>query len=120
MSGEEERAVARSGRRSDLRGRPFPVLNVDGPNGQRETVRLLKAWAEQEAEEAIDWYLRDKRLKRLGSRWVRGLTVLLAVAGTAVPLGGAVSGGPVQGWGYVLLALGHLLCAVFDVCLECY
>jgi hypothetical protein len=73
--------------------------------GQREVLRELRAWAEREAEDAIEWYLHDKRLKRRGSRVISALTILLAVAGTLVPLASVISGGPPQGWGYVLLAL---------------
>lgn len=108
MTGGESRAPQRGWRRGDLRGRPFPAPpegGLDGPGGQREALRLLREWAEQEAEDAIDWYLRDKKLKRLGSRVIRGLTIMLAVAGTAVPLGVAATGGSAPGWGYVLLAV---------------
>ncbi|GAA2106218.1 SLATT domain-containing protein [Streptomyces synnematoformans] len=94
------------GRHRDLRGRPFPGAALEpSPGGQREVLRELRAWAEREAEDTIEWYLHDKRLKRRGSRVISALTILLAVAGTLVPLASVVSGGPPQGWGYVLLAL---------------
>ncbi|WBB59492.1 SLATT domain-containing protein [Streptomyces sp. WMMC500] len=93
------------GRRRDLRGRPFPGAALEAAGGQAEILRELRAWAEQEAEDAVEWYLKDKRLKRRGSRVVTALTILLAVAGTLIPLASAISGGPPQGWGYVLLAL---------------
>ena len=94
----------RGGRR-DLRGRPFPGVALEDAGGQAEILRELRAWAEQEAEDAIEWYLDDKRLKRRGSRVISALTILLAVAGTLIPLASVISGGPPQGWGYVLLAL---------------
>lgn len=115
MAGHEGAAGAaaaaprgRGWRRGDLEARPFP--DVPGaaaadPAVQRETLARLRAWAEQDAEAAIDWYLRDKRLKRVGSRLLQGLAIAFAVAGTAVPLGTAASGGSGQGWGYVLLAV---------------
>ncbi|WP_407564759.1 SLATT domain-containing protein [Streptomyces sp. 184] len=93
------------GRGRDLRGRPFPGAALEATGGQREILRELRAWAEREAEDAIEWYLNDKRLKRRGSRVISALTILLAVAGTLIPLASVVSGGPPQGWGYVLLAL---------------
>ncbi|MFJ2633419.1 SLATT domain-containing protein [Streptomyces sp. NPDC087422] len=89
----------------DLGGRPFPDIAVEGPDGQREALARLRAWAEQEAQDAIDWYQRDKRRKRTASRTLQALAIALAVAGTAVPLATAASGGSGQGWGYVLLAL---------------
>lgn len=89
----------------DLRSRPFPAVALRTPEEQRQSLETIREWAEQEAVDAIEWYLRDKRLKRIGSRLIRGLTIVLAIAGTAVPLGGAAAGGPVQSWGYVLLVL---------------
>ncbi|MFF0727939.1 SLATT domain-containing protein [Streptomyces sp. NPDC004134] len=93
------------GRRRDLRGRPFPGVALEEAGGQAEILRELRTWAEYEAEDAIEWYLDDKRLKRRGSRVISALTILLAVAGTLIPLASVISGGPPQGWGYVLLAL---------------
>ena len=91
--------------RRDLPSRPFPAIALDTPREQQQALAAIREWAELLAEDAIAWYLRDKRLKRLGSRYIRGLTILLAVAGTAVPLAGAAAGAPWQSWGYVLLAL---------------
>lgn len=93
------------GIRRDLRSRPFPGAALEQAGGQAEILRELRTWAEHEAEDAIEWYLNDKRLKRRGSRVISALTILLAVAGTLIPLASVVSGGPPQGWGYVLLAL---------------
>lgn len=98
----------RDRRRTDLRAQPFPEVTAAAaadPAAQRETLALLRTWAEGEAEAAIDWYLRDKRTKRVASRLLQGLAIAFAVAGTAVPLGTAASGGSGQGWGYVLLAV---------------
>ncbi|MFC4030937.1 SLATT domain-containing protein [Streptomyces polygonati] len=99
----------RTGRRPkhprDLALRPFPVISAEDPAAQREALAGLRAWAEQSAEDAMDWYLRDKKRKRTGSRVLQGLAIAFAVAGTAVPLGTAAAGGSGQGWGYVLLAV---------------
>ncbi|WP_394429005.1 SLATT domain-containing protein [Streptomyces sp. SGAir0957] len=95
----------RAGPKRDLRSRPFPVVAGGTPQARREALLAIRAWAEQEAEDAVDWYLRDRRLKRRGSRLIRGLTILLAIAGTAVPLAGSLDQGPPQALGYVLLAL---------------
>jgi len=89
----------------DLERRPFPAIAADDPAAQREALAALRLWAEQGAEDAIDWYLRDKRRKRVGSRLLQGLAIAFAVAGTAVPLGTSAAGGPGAGWGYVLLAV---------------
>lgn len=100
-------AQRRRWRRSDLAAQPFPDVPgaaATDPAVQRESLARLRAWAEQDAEAAVDWYLRDKRFKRTGSRLLQGLAIVLAVAGTAVPLGTAAAGGSGQGWGYVLLA----------------
>lgn len=98
----------RDRRPRDLQAQPFPAVPpgaASDPAAQRETLALLRQWAERDAEAAIDWYLHDKRLKRIGSRLLQGLAIAFAVAGTAVPLGTAASGGSGQGWGYVLLAV---------------
>lgn len=98
----------REWRRRDLEAQPFPDVPAGAaadPVAQRETLARLRTWAEQDAEAAIEWYLRDKRLKRVGSRLLQGFAIAFAVAGTAVPLGTAASGGSGQGWGYVLLAV---------------
>ncbi|MBY8877869.1 SLATT domain-containing protein [Actinacidiphila acidipaludis] len=95
--------IPRPGR--DLELRPFPDIGADSPAAQREALARLRAWAEQSAEDAMDWYLRDKRRKRTASRLLQGLAIGFAVAGTAVPLGTAAAGGGGQGWGYVLLAV---------------
>lgn len=97
----------------DLELRPFPQISADSPAAQREALAQLRAWAEQGAEDAMDWYLRDKRRKRVGSRLLQGLAIGFAVAGTAVPLGTAAAGGSGQGWGYVLLAAAAG-CKAFD------
>ncbi|MFG1811783.1 SLATT domain-containing protein [Streptomyces sp. NPDC049040] len=98
----------RGRRRGDLQPQPFPDVSAASaadPAVQRETLARLRTWAEQDAEAAIDWYLHDKRLKRVASRTLQGLAISFAVAGTAVPLGTAAYGGSGQGWGYVLLAV---------------
>ncbi|MFJ4584780.1 SLATT domain-containing protein [Streptomyces echinatus] len=106
MTGSTPTARPRDGkaRKRDLRSRPFPALGTRTPADRLEAVEALRAWAEQEAEDAIEWYLADKRLKRLGSRAVRGLMIILATAGTVLPLAGAALDEQIQGWGYVFLA----------------
>jgi hypothetical protein len=105
-TGSVARGVPRP-RRSprDLELRPFPEVSAESPAAQREALARLREWAEQSAEDAMDWYLRDKKRKRIGSRLLQGLAIAFAVAGTAVPLGTAAAGGSGQGWGYVLLAV---------------
>ncbi|MET9967306.1 SLATT domain-containing protein [Streptomyces sp. NPDC006356] len=88
----------------DLRSRPFPALAANTPAERLESVRSLRAWAEQEAEDAIEWYFEDKRLKRLGSRVIRGMMIVLATTGTVIPLAGAAANADIQSWGYVFLA----------------
>lgn len=114
---EPRRQPQRRGwRRGDLVVRPFPAISAESaadPAGRRAALAALRAWAEREAEEAIDWYLADKRRKRASSRLLQGLAIAFAVAGAAVPLGTAAAGGSGQGWGYVLLAVA-VGCKGFD------
>ncbi|MFJ9705800.1 SLATT domain-containing protein [Streptomyces sp. NPDC101234] len=90
--------------RRDLLSRPFPAVATSTPLERLESVQALCAWAEQEAEDAIAWYLADKRLKRQGSRIIRGLMIVLATTGTVIPLVGAATESGIQSWGYVFLA----------------
>ena len=91
-------------RRRDLGSRAFPVPTASTQAERLQSVQSLRAWAEQEAEDAIEWYLEDKRLKRLGSRVIRGLMIVLATTGTVIPLVGAATDADIQSWGYVFLA----------------
>jgi SMODS and SLOG-associating 2TM effector domain 2 len=80
------------------RGRPDPALR----------------YAEGRTIDAIDWYLADKRGKRIWSRGLRLLVILLVTAGGLQPLLDAAAPGPGRtAWGYVLLALAAA-CIGFD------
>jgi conflict system pore-forming effector with SLATT domain len=66
----------------------------------------LYRYAEGRAIDAADWYLLDKRGKRIWSRGLRLLAILLVTVGALQPLLDAAA--PGQGrtaWGYVLLAV---------------
>jgi hypothetical protein len=97
--------------RGDLRYRPFPYPGDSGVSP--EGLRAIRAWAETRAEDAINWYLADKRTKRLASRGLKALTITLLVGGSIVPLVTAAAGKEAAGWGYVLLAAAGG-CAAFD------
>ena len=74
----------------------------------------LYRYAEGRAIEATDWYLQDKRGKRIWSRGLRLLAILLVTAGGLQPLLDAAAPGPSRtAWGYVLLALAAA-CIGFD------
>jgi hypothetical protein len=74
----------------------------------------LYRYAEGRAIEATDWYLQDKRGKRIWSRGLRLLAILLVIAGALQPLLDAAAPGPSRtAWGYVLLALAAA-CIGFD------
>jgi hypothetical protein len=100
-------------RRGDLGVRAFPAISSATVAEQQETIDLLREWAEQQAEDAIAWYLRDKKLKRSASKLIRAMAVALAVAGGIAPLQTAVTGGHATSLGYVLLAVAAG-CMAFD------
>jgi SMODS and SLOG-associating 2TM effector domain 2 len=104
-NGPTAAAPHRRWRRGDLRIAALPALSVEDWQHPDVVLDQLRRWAETHAEEAIEWYLRDKRAKRLGSRLLRGLTIILAIAGGLVPLLMAGQNGRATDWGYVLLAL---------------
>ncbi|WP_173036993.1 SLATT domain-containing protein [Phytohabitans flavus] len=74
--------------------------------GLRADLSALRAWAEGVADEAIAWYLSEKRLKARWSRRLRAFAIILATLGGAVPVVALASRHPEYGnWGYLLLAL---------------
>lgn len=99
-------------RRGDLTPVPMPMLTVDDWRNPVVALDTLRRWAEQEAAEAVTWYLRDKTGKRLGSRVLRALAIVLAAAGAIAPLLAAGTASRTN-WGYVLLALAAA-CVAFD------
>ncbi|MEU7904247.1 SLATT domain-containing protein [Actinoplanes sp. NPDC049118] len=99
-------------RKRDLRLGEMSVPSVDEWRDPAATLERLRAWAEANASEARDWYLRDKALKRVGSRTLRALAILFAVVGGVAPLLAATEGRSAN-WGYVMLALAAG-CVAFD------
>ncbi|WP_460848143.1 SLATT domain-containing protein [Phytohabitans suffuscus] len=93
-------------RRPDDLGLPdLPALTW-APGGLRADLAALRAWAERVADEAVDWYMAEKRLKARWSRRLRSLAIVLATLGGAVPVVALASHRPEYGnWGYLLLAL---------------
>lgn len=92
--------------------RPFPVLAA-GQQQPEAVLDRLREWAEGQAEDSIAWYLRDKAVRRMISRLLRGCAILLGVAGGVVPLVSAASAVSGASWGYVLLAMAGG-CLAFD------
>jgi len=108
--GTEEVATVRPrgrwfGQRGDLRTLAFPPVSSATAEERQETIELLRQWVEQLAEDAIQWYTRDKKLKRTASKLIRAAAVILAVVGGIVPLQTAATSGHTSGLGYVLLAI---------------
>jgi hypothetical protein len=93
-------------RRRDLRVGPFPTAAMEQWQDTEAALTRLYRHAEGRAIDAIDWYLADKRGKRIWSRGLRLLVILLVTAGGLQPLLDAAAPGPSRtAWGYVLLAL---------------
>jgi hypothetical protein len=98
--------------RGDLRLSPLVDLAVEDWRNPTAALDSLRQWAEKEATDAVDWYLRDKSTKRIAARVLRALAIVLAVAGAVTPL--LTAGTKVNGnWGYVLLGLAAG-CLAFD------
>jgi hypothetical protein len=101
-------------RRRDLRPGPFPAPGMEQWHDTEAALTQLYRYAEGRAIEATDWYLQDKRGKRIWSRGLRLLAILLVTAGGLQPLLDAAAPGPSRtAWGYVLLALAAA-CVGFD------
>ncbi|MEO3813495.1 SLATT domain-containing protein [Sphaerisporangium sp. B11E5] len=71
----------------------------------------LRDWAEGRALELIDWYARDKKVRRVASRALRAGAVMLAVAGGVSPLVFREGAGANLGYVFLALAAG---CVAFD------
>ena len=101
-------------RRRDLGAGPFPTVAKEQWHDIESALAKLYRYAEGRAIEATDWYLQDKRGKRIWSRGLRLLAILLVTAGALQPLLDAAAPGPSRtAWGYVLLALAAA-CIGFD------
>jgi len=93
---------------------PFPVATAQAWRDPAVALASLFEYVEARAQEAVDWYLRDKRAKSALSQVLRALAIALAAAGGVVPLvDAATPGRGTGGWGYVLLALAAA-CIGFD------
>jgi SMODS and SLOG-associating 2TM effector domain 2 len=102
----KQRPAARWRRRRDLRAGPFPTAAMEQWHDSEAALTQLYRYAESRAIDATDWYLQDKRGKRIWSRGLRLLVILLVTAGALQPLLDAAAPGPSRtAWGYVLLAL---------------
>ncbi|MGN9906656.1 SLATT domain-containing protein [Phytohabitans sp. LJ34] len=92
-------------RPDDLDLPDLPALTW-APGALRADLAALRAWAEGVANEAVGWYLAEKRYKARWSRRLRALAIILATLGGAVPVVALASRHPEYGnWGYLLLAL---------------
>ena len=101
-------------RPQDLRAEPFPTAAMEQWHDTEAALTQLYRYAEGRAIEAADWYLADKRGKRIWSRGLRLLAILLVTAGGLQPLLDAAAPGTGRtAWGYVLLALAAA-CVGFD------
>jgi hypothetical protein len=98
--------------RRDLRVEAMPVPGVDDWRDPEAALETLRVWAESNATDTIDWYMRDKAWKRVGSRLLRSGAILLAVIGGIAPLVGATTDRNAN-WGYIALALAAG-CVAFD------
>jgi hypothetical protein len=95
-------------------GRAHPGAALEQWQDTEAALTLLYRHAEGRAIDAIDWYLQDRRSKRVWSRGLRLLVILLVTAGGLQPLLDAAAPGPGRtAWGYVLLALAAA-CIGFD------
>ena len=81
----EPRPDRRRRRRRDLRAGPFPTVAMEQWHDTESALAKLYRYAEGRAIEATDWYLQDKRGKRIWSRGLRLLVILLVTAGGSSP-----------------------------------
>ncbi|MFJ7214792.1 SLATT domain-containing protein [Amycolatopsis sp. NPDC098790] len=94
------RSAAR--RNGDLTPRSRPVVNWDDDGSLVE----VYDWAQQVAQDAIDWYLTEKKRKARWSRGLRAAAAILTVLGGVIPVAALTAGRPELGnGGFIMLAL---------------
>ena len=94
---------SRRGRDVDLAASRLPAISWDK---KIAGLSELSRWAEELAQEAIDWYLGEKKRKARWSRSLRLLAAILIILGGAVPLAALTSDRAALGnWGFVLIGL---------------
>jgi SMODS and SLOG-associating 2TM effector domain 2 len=105
----------RGGHRDRAVGRA-PVLTAESWAQPAKALEELRSWAIDAAQDAVNWYQRDKGTKRKASRILRGASIVFAAIGGVVPqLGSLGLPMPNQEFriGYVAFALAAA-CIAFD------
>jgi hypothetical protein len=100
-------------RRGDLTPGRFPSLTDVDLADRTTAVDKVRDWGEEQAENALDWYRKDKRTRQRTSRTLRTASILFAIVGGTVPIASAVWYREINSLGYVLLAAAAG-CAAFD------
>ena len=99
--------------RGDISPVTRPDVTVEKWNDQARALDQLATWAESRTVDTINWYLRDKKVKRWASRGLRAASIVFAVAGGVLPLISSSTHGINPNLGYVLLAVAAG-CIAFD------
>lgn len=99
--------------RGDIAPITRPDVTVAKWSDRGQAIEQLSAWAEARTVETINWYLRDKRAKRWGSRFLRAASIAFAVAGGVLPLISSSTGSINPNLGYIFLAIAAG-CVAFD------
>jgi SMODS and SLOG-associating 2TM effector domain 2 len=74
-------------RRRDLRAGPIPAAALEQWQNTEAALTQLYRYAESRAIDAIDWYLADKRGKRIWSRGLRLVVIRLSPRRPPAPAG---------------------------------
>jgi hypothetical protein len=109
----------------DIAGPDFEALKWDTPQDRQASIQRLYRYAEQQAQQAIDWYLGSKSSKSRWSRWLRLSAIALATLGGLAPVMLSIGwlgrdAGAGQGWSGSAAAivgqLGYLWLALAAAC----
>lgn len=104
-------AAARRAASQDIESLPLEDLSWKNAQDTEASIQKAYAYAEQRAQQAVDWYLRNKGWKAFWSRWLRISAILLTTLGGLAPIMGSTGwltegyAGAVRMLGYVFLAL---------------
>jgi hypothetical protein len=109
----------------DIAGPLFEALKWDTPQDRQASIQRLYRYAEQQGQQAIDWYLGSKNSKSRWSRWLRMSAIGLATLGGLAPVLLSIGwldrdAGAGQGWSgstaAIIGQLGYLWLALAAAC----
>ncbi|MBV9928748.1 MAG: SLATT domain-containing protein [Acidobacteria bacterium] len=102
----------------DIESLPLEGLSWKNPQETEASIRRAYAYAEERAEQAVQWYLKNKGWKAFWSRSLRISAILLTTLGGLAPIVGSTGWLKSQSFDYepVVKMLGYVFLALAAAC----